>query len=461
MKRIVDYFLLEWKARARHKPLLLRGARQVGKTHAVRILGATFEHFVEINFEANLDARRIIEKDLDPHRIVLQLSELMQQPIVPGKTLLFFDEAQQVPQAIIALRYFYEIMPELHVIAAGSLLDFAIEEVGIPVGRISTLYVYPMSFMEFLAATGHAAWIKAIVRSSVHDGMSEPLHDKLLHLVGVYLAVGGMPEAVKEWVKATGARRSREVKMVHADLIYTYQQDFGKYSKKNQVKYLNLLFQKAIEQLSKKFMYSRVGEYPKRSLYPALELLEKAGLVYRVLRTSAQGIPLGAQADIDDFKLIFLDVGLSQALLKLDISSWFVDPFIAFINKGELVEAFVGQELLAYADPIKKEELFYWRRENRSSQAEIDYVIQLQDKVVPIEVKSGTSKRIQSMQIFFDNHEQSLKGIRFWAGNYSHDSTASTGASTGRVIDSYPLYAVIKPVIEVHEHMRKAVMSLI
>jgi predicted AAA+ superfamily ATPase len=454
MKRTIDYFLLEWKQRTRRKPLLLRGARQVGKTHAVRVLGTTFTHFVEINFEANLDARRIVEQDLDIKRIVLQLSELVQLPIIPGKTLLFFDEAQQVPQAITALRYFYEIMPDLHVIAAGSLLDFAIEEVGIPVGRISSLYVYPLSFIEFVAALGHTSWVKAILRYNPQNKISKPLHNKLLHLIGTYIAVGGMPEAVKEWVETT---QSREVKMIHADLIYTYQQDFGKYSKKNQIRYLNLIFLKAIEQLSNKFMYARVGEYPKRSLYPAIELLEKAGLIYKVTRTSGQGIPLGSQADLDDFKLIFLDVGLSQALLKLDIAPWFVDPLATFVNKGEIVEAFVGQELLAYADPINKESLFYWRRENRSSQAEVDYLIQLQDRVVPIEVKAGLSKRILSMQIFFESHEKSVRGLRFWAGDYSQDKNPSTGI----VIDSYPLYAVLKPLIDLNEHMRKAVMSLI
>lgn len=320
MKRIIDYFLLEWKKQEGRKPLVLRGARQVGKTYAVRQLGKKFPHFVEINLEVNEAARRIIQKDLDVERIVLQLSELLGQKIQPETTLLFFDEIQIVPEAITLLRYFYEQMPELHVVVAGSLLDFAIEQVGMPVGRVTTLYMYPLSFIEFIIALGHAEWAKAILRADSAQNISEPLHEKLLETLGMYLAIGGMPEAINEWVKT---HESRAVKRVHADLLYAYEQDFGKYAKKYQIKYLNLLFLKSIEQLSKKFVFSRVGEYQKRALAPALELLEKAGLFYKIVRSAGQGIPIGAQADLNYFKIIFLDVGLSQVLLKLDISSWF------------------------------------------------------------------------------------------------------------------------------------------
>ena len=435
MKRLIDYYLSEWKSREGRKPLLLRGARQVGKTHAIRELGKTFPQFIEINLESNSAARSIIEKDMDPQRIIRQLSELLQKDIVPGSALVFFDEIQQVPQAITSLRYFYESMPDLHIAAAGSLLDFAIEQVGLPVGRISTLYMYPMSFLEFLVALGHHKWAQLIVEHGNDEPMSDPLHATLVNLVGEYLAIGGMPEAVNEWIKT---KTSRAAKTVHSDLIYNYQQDFGKYAKKHQIKYLNLIFQKAIDQLANKFMYNRIGEYKKREFEPALELLEKAGLLYKVMRSAGQGIPIGAQADIDDFKIIFLDTGLSQALLKLDITPWFIDSMNAFINKGELVEAFVGQEILAYSDPIAKETLFYWARESRGSQAEVDYLVQIKEQVVPIEVKAGQSKRIKSMQIFLDSHLKSAYGLRYSTDNYS----------TYQKIYSYPLYAVAKPFLD-------------
>jgi len=447
MKRIIDSFLLEWKNRSNRKPLLLRGARQVGKTYSMRTLGETFTTFIEVNLEANAAVKEIIEQDMDPIRIIRQLSELLQVDIVPGSTLLFFDEIQVSPQAITTLRYFFEQIPDLHVAAAGSLLDFAIDQVGIPVGRVSSLYMYPVSFLEFIAALGHHKWIKLIIDHNLKEPLNVAVHKKLLSLIGQYLAIGGMPEAVNVWVST---KKSRAAKIVHSDLIFNYQQDFGKYAKKHQTKYLNLLFQKAVDQIGNKFMYSRVGEYQKRELEPALELLEKAGLLYKIICSSGQGVPLGAQAKLNDFKVLFLDIGLTQALLKLDIVPWLLNPETTFINSGQIVEAFIGQELLAYSDPIAKESLFYWRRQKRASQAEIDYLIQVHDQVVPVEVKAGASKRIKSMQMYLESHSNSKYGIRFSSDNYSKYKN----------IKNYPLYAVAKPFISISEILQKALLHL-
>jgi uncharacterized protein len=449
MKRIIDFFLQEWKnEQLARKPLLLRGARQVGKTHAARNLGKSFENFIEINLESDEAARKIVAQDLDPKRIIFQLSQHLQKDIVPGSTLLFIDEIQAVPKAITALRYFYEIVPELHVIAAGSLLDFAIEQVGMPVGRISSLYMYPMSFLEFLVALGHERWAQAILNHDLREPLLEPVHDKLLNLVGTYLAIGGMPAAVNAWVQT---QTPRNAKKVHSDLLDSYQQDFNKYAAAHQVKYLDVLFHHALSQLSNKFIFSHVGEYQKRELAPALELLQKAGIVHPVTRSSGQGIPIGAQAHLDDFKIIFLDVGLSQASLNLDITPWFIEPLTTCINKGEIVEAFVGQELLAYADPIAKSNLFYWRRESRGSQAEVDYLVQIKEKVVPIEVKAGTNLRIKSMHIFLDSHQNSSYGMRFSAHNFALEQRVHT----------YPLYAVAKPFFDTNENVHDALISLV
>jgi hypothetical protein len=176
-----------------------------------------------------------------------------------------------------------------------------------------------------------------------------------------------------------------------------------------------------------------------------------AGLFYKVVRTSGQGIPLGAQANLDDFKIFFLDVGLCQAMLKFDLTPWFIDPINTFINKGELVEAFVGQEILAYSDPITNEGLFYWRREKRGSQAEIDYLVQIRNNVVPIEVKAGVSKRILSMQTFLETHQNSHYGILFSADHYGYKEK----------LHSYPLYAVLKPFYDVSENLQKAIKHLL
>jgi len=449
MKRTIDYFLLEWKnEQYNRKPLLLRGARQVGKTYAVRELGKTFENFVEINLEADKNLRAIFTQDHDPKRIVFQLSEYLQKDIVPETTLLFIDEIQIVPEAVITLRYFYEIMPTLHLIAAGSLLDFAIEQVGMPVGRISSLYMYPMSFLEFLVALGHVKWAQTILRHDAHEPLFDQLHEKLLNLVSIYLAIGGMPAAVNAWVQT---QASRQVKRAHGDLLDSYEQDFNKYAAKHQIKYLNALFHHALSQLSKKFIYSRIDGYQKRELEPALELLKKAGLVYPVVRIDGQGIPVGSNAQLNDFKLIFLDVGLTQASLGLDITGWFVQPTQTFVNKGELAEAFVGQELLAYGEPITKSNLFYWRRAERNSQAEVDYVTQIQEKIVPIEVKSGAGSTLKSMHFFLETHAASDYGIRFSTQNYSVYDT----------IYSYPLYAVAKPFFDANENIRDALTSLV
>lgn len=447
MKRLIDYHLLEWKVRENRKPLLLRGARQVGKTYAIRNLGKSFTNFVEINLDFNKDAKSIIERDMDPHRIVRQLSELLQVKITPQKTLLFFDEIQNTPQAIIALRYFYELMPNLHIAAAGSLLDFAIEKVGIPVGRVSSLFMYPLSFLEFLVASGNKGWAKTIIEHDINKPIGNEIHEKIIQQVGEYLAIGGMPEAITKWIKT---KTSRSSKIVHSDLIYNYQQDFGKYAKKHQIKYLDILFEKANKQLSNKFMFNRIGEYQKRELEPALRLLEMAGLFHRIMESSGQGIPLGAQARPEKFKLIFLDVGLSQSLLKLDIVPWIIKPLQTFVNKGEIVEAFVGQELLAYSDPIRKESLFYWKREKKGSSAEIDYLVQIKEKVIPIEVKAGSSKRIKSMQIFLESHPNSIESIRFSTDNYS----------SYQHLNSYPIYAVAKSFLDTSEILRESLISL-
>lgn len=449
MKRIIDYFLLEWKNETfNRKPLLLRGARQVGKTHAARNLGLAFKNFIEINLEFDETARKIFDQDLDPKRIIFQLSQYLQKDIVPGSTLLFIDEIQTVPKALTSLRYFYETLPELHIIAAGSLLDFAIDQVGMPVGRISSLYMYPMSFFEFLVATGNEKWAQTILDHDVQEPLLEPVHDKLLELIGTYCVIGGMPAAVNTWIRK---KTPRDVKKVHTDLLDSYQQDFNKYATTHQIKYLDALFNHALSQLSNKFIYSHVGEYKTRELEPALKLLQKAGIFHAVTRSAGQGIPLGAQADLHDFKIISLDVGLSQTSLNLDMTPWFLEPLTAFINKGEIAEAFVGQEILAYSDPIAKNNLFYWRRDNRNSMAEVDYLIQAKENVVPIEVKAGTSLRIKSIHIFLDSHPNSTYGIRISAHNYAVEPRIYT----------YPLYAIIKICADAHEDIRAAAQSLL
>lgn len=431
MKRLIDLQLQAWAGQKGFKPLLLRGARQVGKTYAVRQLGQRFANFVEINLELYPKARDIFKVDLHPARIIREISYLTNQEIVPGQTLLFFDEVQIEPKVIQALRYFYEIMPELHVIAAGSLLDFAIELVGVPVGRVEFLYLYPLSFLEFIEACGELILLKAVVDHATMDPISSIAHDRLLKLVKEYLAIGGMPEVVQVWSEEQNVAKCFKIQQ---DLIGAYRQDFNKYAKKEQIKYIDLLFNNIPLQLGQKFKYSAVpGELRKRELTPCLELLVTAGVIHKVYATAAQGLPLGAQVDSNDFKLIFLDVALAQVLLGLDTTVWLMSADEqSWINKGAVVEAFVGQELLAYSNPIQKQQLYYWQRNERTAQAEVDYVVAIQQEVVPVEVKGGAGSTLKSMHIFLNTHQASNYGLRFSTQNYS----------VYEKIFSYPLYAV-------------------
>lgn len=448
MKRLIDYHLRRWKESLLRQPLLLRGARQVGKTYAVRELGKTFTSFVEINFESNKKARAIFNHDLDPNRILREISALTDKQIIPGQTLLFLDEVQTAPEVIVALRYFYENMPELHVIAAGSLVDFAIEQVGVPVGRVQFLYMYPMSFIEFLGALEHSIIIKEIISHQVYEKVSEIIHDKIMSLLGSYLAIGGMPQAVACWKSMLDLHACSQIPQ---RLIEAYQYDFVKYGKSHQIKYLDLLFSHVPQQLGKKFKYSQVGDFRKRELEPCVDLLVTAGVVHKVMYSDAQGIPLGAQVDRETFKLIFIDVGLTQFILDLKAGDWLLNPLDEFVNKGMLGESFVGQELVAYEHPAKKAKLFYWKRDARGSEAEVDYVIQQEREIIPVEVKSGKGKTLRSIQSFLESHQNSPYGIRFSTNNYSvHEK-----------IHSYPLYAIAKVIADSDQEIKDSVLWLI
>src|SRR5271157_3565067 len=223
MKRLIDYYLNAWKQDPYRMPLLLRGARQVGKTFSVRKLGESFAEFVEINLEDTPEAKAIFEKNLDPIRMIAELSAIAQKPINPGTTLLFIDEIQMVPRALTALRYFYEKMPQLHVIAAGSLLDFAIEEIGIPVGRVQSLYMFPLSFVEFLVALNYKILLKEIISIDHDKEISPVVHNKALALLGDYLALGGMPRAVHLWQET---KNPLNCARVHSAILDAYRQDF-------------------------------------------------------------------------------------------------------------------------------------------------------------------------------------------------------------------------------------------
>lgn len=450
MKRLINYDLEQWRQSPIRTPLLIRGARQVGKTHSVRELGKKFPQFLEINFEKQPEMGQLFDKDLDPKRIINSLIAISKQSLTPGETLLFFDETQACPKVITALRYFYEEMPELHVIAAGSLLDFAIEKVGVPVGRVSYCYMYPVSFMEYLAASGNTKLIEMVLSQSITQAMDDFIHSHLFELLGEYTLIGGMPAVIAEWLK--GKNLANSVIQQHS-IINAYRDDFPKYAKTLQIKYVESIFKNIPHMITEQFQFSHVNEeYRKRELEPALHLLVKAGIVHQVFQTSGHGFPLGAEADLKKFKMLFLDVALTQAMLGTDTQEWLLNPRIGFANKGALTEALVGQELISYSRDYTKYTLHYWHRAKNSSNAEIDYLIQLGNHIIPIEVKSGAGSTLKSLQLFLgENRPNSPYGVRFSTQNYS-------------IIDklhSYPLYAIAGLLVQHDEVLKKRISTLL
>jgi uncharacterized protein len=386
-----------WKDSSTRRPLILRGARQVGKTWVIRQLGADFEHFLELNFEETPQFSQFFNRDLDPNRIVRELSAYLGEKIVPGKTLLFFDEIQIQPKAITALRYFFEKLPELHVIAAGSLLEFELEKISFPVGRVEFYYLYPMSFGEFLEAGGKTI-LREMIRSKA--GISLPLHEQLNDLFRDYIVLGGMPAVLDHYIKNQNVETCRKIQ---TSIIETYLADFPKYAGKYQIKYLNTIFSNTPIQLGRKFKYSNVSNlYKSRELKEALDLLEKASLLHRVYHSSANGIPLTAEQDDRKFKVIFLDTGLALNLLNIPLKEFFGDYDISLINEGAIAEQIVGQELVSRSEKNRKSGLYYWHREAKSSNAEVDYLVTQGRNITPIEVKRGVKGRIRSLHIFLE-----------------------------------------------------------
>src|SRR3990167_8028932 len=287
MKRLLFYNLLHWRYSSGRTPLLLRGARQVGKTHIVRQLGKTFKHFIELNFEKNPELIKIFEHDLDPVRITREISLALNAAIEPDNTLLFIDEIQEVPNAVTALRYFYEELPMLHVIGAGSLVDFAIERVGVPVGRISFLYMYPMSFIEYLCAKDMQRLAIEIINHNPTEPLNEAIHIKALRLLGEYMAIGGMPKVIHQWITQQDVHSCMQILQ---NIKNAYEQDFTKYAKNNEIKYVDLLFKQVPRLICQRFKYSHLStDFRKRELEPALWLLEKAGIINQVTHSNGNG----------------------------------------------------------------------------------------------------------------------------------------------------------------------------
>jgi uncharacterized protein len=418
MKRIIEQEFIEWKEADNRKPLLLRGARQIGKTYSVRKFKNCFDNYLEINFEEDKRVKALFNDSLNPIVLCDRLSAFYQTDIIPGRTLLFFDEIQSCIPAISSLRFFYEKMPDLHIIAAGSLLEFALEELpSMGVGRITSLFMYPLSFYEFLMARGEDKLIAMIENATVSGNeIIDVFHQKLLDHYKTFQIIGGMPEVVKSYVHKKSLNKCFKIL---DDLLLTFRDDFAKYKNKASVRRITEVFNSVSFQAGGKFKYSKINsEDSSNVLKASFELLEKAGLIYKITHTSANGLPLGAEINPKKFKAIPFDTGIHQRILGLNIADYISVSKFESVNKGSMAEIFVGLEILKYSASNRSNMLYYWHRESKSSNAEVDYVIQQNHNIIPIEVKSGATGRLRSLHLFMSTHN-SPKGYKISLDNYS------------------------------------------
>lgn len=410
MERAIDASLSQWVKQVSRLPLLLRGARQIGKTFTIRQLAQThFKNLVEINFELEPFYADCF-KSLQPQTIINLIMDLSRQKIIAGETLLFFDEIQECPRAIMALRYFKELMPELHVVGAGSLLEFVLNETDfrMPVGRVQYMHMHPLSFREYLCAMGYERLHDQLSAVSLDKPLDKIIHEKLLALVREYMFIGGMPDAIKTYIDT---QDFSAVQYKQTVLLNTYRNDFGKYSKHIHHKFLQKVFDMTPLLVGQQVKYNKIDDAMlSRDLKEAILNLNHAGVIRSVYSSSASGLPLKALINDKKFKLLFLDVGLLIRATQVSAHQLFNEN-LHLIHQGGISEQLVGQELLVYQDCLLEPELHYWSRDVVGSQAELDYLVTQNSQILPIEVKAGSTGSLKSLHQFMKEKNSSL-GIR-------------------------------------------------
>ena len=399
MQRQVAKDLEQWMRSKSLRPLVLRGARQTGKSWLVENLGTRPETQVAaLNFERDPSLAAAFASN-HPATIVAELEVLLRQSIQPGRTVLFLDEIQAAPALLAKLRWFAEEMPDLHVVAAGSLLDFALaeHEFSMPVGRVTFGHLEPMTFAEFLDAVGEERLRAAIQAASVRAPLPAVLHEHAARLLRDYLLVGGMPAAVAEWASS---RSFRQVTTRHRDLLAATRDDFAKYRRRLDPVRIEKVFAALPRLVGRKFQPTQVDRDERsQALKEAFRMLAMARVVTPVRRTAANAVPLGAEVDERYEKVCMLDVGLFATMAGIDAGALPVDAVARFANHGQLAEQYVGQELRACRAFDQEPALFTWVREAKNSNAEVDYVLEVGGRVVPVEVKAGAPGTLRSLHV--------------------------------------------------------------
>lgn len=412
MYRFAQEQLARWKSAQRRKPLIVRGARQVGKTWLVEHFAADeFDSLVKIDLEKRRDLHVHFAGDLDPETILRRLELDSGRRIIPGQSLLFLDEVQACPRAIMALRYLYEQLPELHVIAAGSLLEFALGEISVPVGRVQYLHLYPMNFREYLLGISNEVAADHAARhpSEVDEGIQR----QLLAELRTYFFVGGMPESVKVY-RDTGSMV--ESFAVQAEIIGSYREDFAKYTPRVSRSCLDAVLLNVARQVGDQIKYTRLdANHSGPTNRRAFDVLRRARVVHKIPSCDPSGLPFGASANQKHFKAAMLDIGLQQRLCQVPVDLELRQEDLLSMYRGKLAEQFVAQELIAGHSA----ELFYWAREARGSSAEVDYLVVREGRIVPVEVKSGAGGSLRSLHRMLDTYANCPEGVVLCSGTYA------------------------------------------
>ncbi len=402
MRRSVWEDLLAWKSRKNHKPLILSGVRQCGKTWLLKTFGSnSYPSYAYFNFEGNPRLHAVFDIDLNPDRIIQELSLLQNKRINPSETLIIFDEIQFCNKALTSLKYFHEDKSETSIIAAGSLLGIALSKpLSFPVGKVDFLDLYPLTFAEFLLANGEDLVVEMLEDIKVGDAVPESIHPRLTDLLSTYYFVGGMPEAVESWVDN---HDPDDVARIQKSILDSYELDFAKHAPDRAFEKLSSIWHAVPAQLARenqKFIFSRVKAGSRgRDLEEALQWLISAGLVYKVPKIEKPGIPLSAYADDSYYKLYLCDVGLLRAMADIPLLSIKQkDPFFTEF-RGALTENFVLTELIAHhLTPV------FWKSKQT---AEVDFVCRINQQLVPIEVNADDNVRSRSLSVYLDKYKPS------------------------------------------------------
>lgn len=440
-------FLENWLKRQHRKPLIVRGARQVGKSTLVELFANQHELKLQnVNLERFPELSQVFATK-DPKKIISQIEFLPDMPATEENSLLFLDEIQAVPPAIPALRYFFEDMPELPLVSAGSLLEFVLSEhqFSMPVGRVQYLHMGPMCFSEFLLAIGEDKLTDFILNYRYGNGITELVHNRLMELLRTYYFVGGMPEAVSVFADT---RSYREVSAVHNSIIDTYREDFPKYAGTRNLNRLLAVFNFAARNVGVKVKYSNIAPQEQSStLKQDIELLAMARVVSKIVHSHCSGLPLQASMQEKVFKLLFLDIGLMNAICGLNWRVLSQLDEMKLINEGVIAEQFVGQHLQSLLSDSPNRELTYWLREGRSANAEVDFVIGLNGVMLPIEIKAGATGSMKSLHQFMGEKKQEF-AVRFDAAlpeDFNVEAKITKNTTVHQVkyrLLSLPLYLV-------------------